>query len=85
MTDPLSSVAFVRAVAACAGDFTRFLLKTFRGVAFVPDHYVHELLTALESLQIKWLTAGEQQTQRFLGNIRLYQAEIFSELLMLLV
>ena len=35
--------------------------------------------------KIKWLTAGEQQTQRFLGNIRLYQAEILSELLMLLV
>ena len=56
MTEALSSVASVRAVAACAGYFTRVFLKTFREVALVPDHYVRHLSVALDSLQMTLLS-----------------------------
>ena len=51
MAEALSSAASVLAITACAGDLTKFLFQTFREIALIPEH-VHQLLTALQSLQI---------------------------------
>ena len=54
MAEALSSVASVIAIAACAGDLTKFLFRAFREITIIPEH-VHQLLTALQSLQITLL------------------------------
>lgn len=54
MAEVLSSTASVIAVAACAGSLTKFLFKVFRENALIPEH-VHDLFTALQSLQMTLL------------------------------
>lgn len=83
------SLQFHRRLGDCLSDLKTFnekITKIYKDVDKKSSDAHKPGRAARRSWQkIKWLTAGEQQTKRFVENIRSYQAEFSLELLTFLV